>query len=133
MILCGYMLSPARVKVPNTSWKEPVILWLTISMPTGSTLFGHMHELLEQIKKLAGVGDKDPIWKMDNATFEKMGALMRENSSRLLGIYDKFSAFLSQINCYRGSSLSESRELATFLHLHSGHQWRRDTGMSLSR
>ena len=58
----------------------------------------------------------------------KMGALMSENSGRLLGLYDELSAFLAQINLYRGRGLSDSHELAMFLQLYNGHQWRRDTG-----
>ena len=64
----------------------------------------------------------------DDASFEKMGALMSENSGRLLGLYDKLSAFLAQINLYRGRGLSDSHKLAIFLQLYNGHQWRRDTG-----
>jgi hypothetical protein len=48
---------------------------------------------------------------MDDASFEKMGALMQENSSRLLGFYDELSAFLTQINLYRGRNISDSHEL----------------------
>ena len=57
-----------------------------------------------------------------------MGALMNENSARLLGLYDELSAFLTQINLYRGRGLSDSHELALFLQLFNGHPWRRDTG-----
>ncbi len=57
-----------------------------------------------------------------------MGALMNDNSARLLGFYDELSAFLSQINLYRGRGLSDSHELALFLQLYNGHPWRRDTG-----
>lgn len=53
---------------------------------------------------------------------------MQENSSRLLGIYDELSSFLTQINLYKGRSLSDSHELALFLQLFNGHPWRRDTG-----
>ena len=71
---------------------------------------------------------EDPTWILDDASFEKMGALMHSNASRLLGLYDELSAFLSQINLYRGRSLSDSHELALFLQLYNGHPWRRDTG-----
>ena len=91
------------MKVPNTNWEEPVLVWLTVAMPTGS-------------------------WIFDDASFEKMGALMHENGSRLLGFYDELSAFLTQINLYRGCGLSDSHEPALFLQLYNGHPWRRDTG-----
>lgn len=131
LILCSFAVSPASVKVPQTDWEEPVLLWLTVSMPTGSgksTLFRHLYDLLRCMRNLAGVTDGDPSWIMDDATFEKMGALMQENSSRLLGFYDELSAFLTQINLYKGRSLSDSHELALFLQLFNGHPWRRDTG-----
>ena len=53
---------------------------------------------------------------------------MHSNGSRLIGLYDEFSAFLSQINLYRGRTISESHELSLFLQLFNGHPWRRDTG-----
>ena len=43
----------------------------------------------------------------DDTSFEKMGALMSENSGRLLALYDELSAFLAQINLYRGRGLSD--------------------------
>ena len=136
-VLCGYillgsfMLSPSVVKVPGTDWTEPVLVWLTVSMPTGSgksTLFRHLYSLIRDMRTMCGVTDNDPSWVFDDATFEKMGALMKENSCRLLGFYDEFSAFLTQINLYRGRGLSDSHELALFLQLYNGHPWRRDTG-----
>ncbi len=72
--------------------------------------------------------EEDPSWVFDDGSFEKMGALMHSNSARLLGFYDEMSAFLSQINLYRGKGLSDSHELALFLQLYNGHPWRRDSG-----
>ena len=59
----------------------------------------------------------------DDTSFEKMGALMSENSGRLLALYDELSAFLAQINLYRGRGLSDCHELAIFLQLYNRHQW----------
>ena len=97
------MLSPSSVRVPSTDWCEPVLLWLTVSMPTGSgksTLFRHLYSLLEKVRQLCDVDEQNPAWVVDDASFEKMGALMNENSARLLGLYDELSAFLAQINLY---------------------------------
>ena len=126
------MLSPASVKVPLTEWCEPVLLWMTVCMPTGSgksTLFKHLYSLLQTVRQLCGQNDNDPVWVLDDATFEKMGALMNENSARLLGLYDELAAFLMQINLYRGRGLSDSHELSIFLQLFNGTPWRRDTGI----
>lgn len=133
LILAGYILSPAVVEVPNTDWSEPVLLWLTVCMPTGSgksTLFRHLIDLLRETRKECGLFDNDPAWLVDDASFEKMGSLMHENRGRLLGLYDELAAFLSQVRLYRGGGLSESHELALFLQLFNGHHWRRDTGMA---
>ena len=54
---------------------------------------------------------------MQDATFEKMGALMAENGGRLLGMYDELSAFLSNIKLYSNRGLTDSHELAVFLEL----------------
>ena len=105
-------------------------------MPTGSgksTLFRHLYSLLQEIRVTCGVTDEEPAWVFDDATFEKMGALMSENSCRLLGFYDEMSAFLTQINLYRGRGLSDSHELSLFLQLYNAHPWRRDTGQSLDK
>ena len=99
MVLGSFVLSPAIVEVPATDWAEPVLIWLTVSMPTGSgksTLFRHLHNVLQQVRAIAGVGDDQPTWSVDDASFEKMGALMHANSSRLIGLYDELSAFLTQ-------------------------------------
>ena len=135
-VLCGYIilggfLLPPVVKVLNTNWEEPVLVWLTVAMPTGSgksTLFRHIYLLLRAVRDQCGETDKDPSWIFDDASFEKMGALMHENGSCLLGFYDELSAFLTQINLYRGRGLSDSHELAIFVQLYNGHLWRRDTG-----
>jgi hypothetical protein len=84
--------------------------------------------ILEEVRHQCGISELDPTWLVDDASFEKMGALMHENSARLLGLYDELAAFLSQIKLYRGGGLSESHELALFLQLFNGHHWRRDTG-----
>ena len=36
LILTSFVISPAAVTVPGTDWVEPALIWLTISMPTGS-------------------------------------------------------------------------------------------------
>ena len=125
------MLSPSVVKVPGTDWTEPILVWLTVSMPTGSgksTIFKHLYRIMREVRSRCGQDERDPSWVFDDAPFEKMGALMHQNSSRLLGFYDELSSFLTQINLYRGRGLSDSHELSLFLQLYNGHPWRRDTG-----
>ena len=122
-VLCGYLLlgsyvlSPSVVEVQGTDWVEPVLIWMTMTMPTGSgksTLFRHLFTILEEVRHKCGISELDPTWLVDDASFEKMGAFMYENSARLLGLYDELAPFLSQIKLYRGGGLSESHELALF-------------------
>ena len=65
---------------------------------------------------------------MQDATFEKMGALMAKNGGRLLGMYDELSAFLSKIKLYSNRGLTDSHELAVFLELFNANPWKRTTG-----
>ena len=105
-------------------------------MSTGSgksTLFKHLYEVLQEVRRRCGVGDNDPAWLVNDSSIEKMGAIMSENGSRLFGLYDELSAFLTQLNLYRGRGLTETHELAVFLQLYNGHPWRRDTGISISQ
>ena len=126
IIVGSYMLSPSVVTIEDTDWNEPVLVWLTICMPTGSgksNLFHHLFSIIRNACHKYNVTDDDPSWMFDDASFEKMGALMSENSGRLLRLYNELSAFLAQINLYHGRGLSDSHELAIFLQLYNGHQW----------
>ena len=125
------MLSPSVVRVPGTNWIEPVLVWLTVAMPTGSgksTLFKHLYSVINNVRLQCNLKEIDPPWVFDDGTLEKMGVLMKDNSCRLLGLYDELSAFLTQLNLYRGRGLSDSHEMALFLQLYNGHPWKRDTG-----
>ena len=61
MILTSFVLSPTTVAVPGRDWEEPMLLWLTISMPTGSrktTLYQFLRQILENIRQSAGCTGK---------------------------------------------------------------------------
>ena len=103
-------------------------------MPRGSgksTLFRHLYSIVQDIRARSAISEKEPTWVLDDGTFEKMGALMNDNSCRLLGLYDEMSAFFMQINLYRGRGLSDSHKLSLFLQLYNANPWRRDTGISV--
>lgn len=72
--------------------------------------------------------DSEPEWLLQDATFEKMGALMANNNGRLLGMYDELSAFLTKIKLYNNRGLTDSHELAMFLELYNANPWTRTTG-----
>lgn len=87
LILVGFMLAHGKVEVVGTEWVEPVIMWISIGMPTGSgksTVFNYLLGLLRNVSERC-CKDIDPPWTVEEASFEKMGALMAENNSKLLG------------------------------------------------
>ena len=56
LILTSFVISPAVVTVPGTDWVEPTLIWLTISMPTGSrktTVYQFLKGLLQDIRQEA--------------------------------------------------------------------------------
>ncbi len=86
-------------------------------------LLPHSHSIIHT--------DADSTWLIQDATFEKMGALMAENEGRLLGLFDELSAFLTKIRLYNSRGLTDSHELAMFLELYNANPWTRATGLSL--
>ena len=124
-------MSHASVAVPGTDWIEPIILWVSIGMPTGSgksPLYKFLLSILRRCRARKAVAETSPAWLLQDATFEKMGAMMAENHSKILGLYDELSSFLTQINLYNRHGLSESHNLALFLQLYNGIPWSRNTG-----
>ena len=56
LLITSFIISPAVVKVPGTDWEEPALVWLTISMPTGSrktTIYQFLRRLLQRIRQQA--------------------------------------------------------------------------------
>lgn len=129
LVLTAFCLSHSSVVIPQTEWIEPILLWISIGMPTGngkSPLYKYFLGLVRKTK--AKMSKEDSSWLLEEATFEKMGAMMSENDWKLLGMYDELSSFLTQINLYKARGLSESHDLAVFLQLYNGHPWNRKTG-----
>ena len=62
----------------------------------------------------SGLNEKSSSWFIDDQSFEKMGSMMEGNHWKLLGIYDELPMFLSQMNAFRGKTVSDSHELAVF-------------------
>ena len=59
--------------------------------------------------------ETSPSWFADDQSLEKMGALMSENSGRLLGLYDELAMFLSQMNIFHGKGITDSRKISVFI------------------
>lgn len=131
LLLSSFFLSHSVVKVPDTIWIEPTILWISIVMPTGSgktPLFSFLTKVLQKVRDKLNIHNKHPPWLLDDTSFEKMGELMATNHAKLLAMYDELSTYLAQINVYRGKGLADSHDLSTFLSLYNGKSWTRATG-----
>ena len=131
LLMISFFMAHTAVQVPDTVWLEPAILWIAITMPTGSgktPLFVFLTNILQKVRSKLKLTRAHPPWLLDQASFEKMGDLMATNHSKLLGMYDELSTFLAQMNVYRGKGLSYSHDLDTFLSLYTGKSWTRATG-----
>ena len=129
-VLAGLqMMSHSVVEVEGTDWIEPVILWMSICMPTGmgkSSLCRYLRQLIRDAQTDRRSGEEAPSWLCDDQSFEKMGDLMCSNHWKLLGLYDELPMFLSRVNVFKGRGL---HELAVLLQLYGAEQWVRRTGM----
>ena len=136
LIVAAFCISHASVSIPHTEWTEPILLWVSIGMPTGSgksPLYKFLLGLLRKARLAIGMDEANSPWLLEEATFEKMGAMMAENHCKLLGLYDELASFLTQINLYKARGLSDSHDLALFLSLYNGHPWTRKTGEYLGQ
>ena len=130
--ITAYCMSHSIVEVEDTEWFEPVIVWISICMPTGSgktSLCKFLQKLLTETRSACGIDETCPPWLLDDQSFEKLGAMMSENNAKSPGLYDELSMFLTQLNVFRARGLTESHELAVFLKLYGGDSWTRRTSM----
>jgi hypothetical protein len=100
LLLVSFFMSHCAVEVPDTMWIEPAILWITITMPTGSgktPLFTYLTGILQSVRQKLNLTHVHPPWLLDEASIEKMGELMATNHSKLLGMYDELTTFLECI------------------------------------
>ena len=104
LLILSFAMSHSIVQVEGTYWMEPVLLWIAVCMPTGSgktALCKFLKSLVEKARQECHLIENDPSWCLDDQSFEKLGALMSDNHSKLLGLYDELAMFLSQINVFR--------------------------------
>ena len=130
-MIVSFAMSHSVVEVSGSDWMEPVLVWMAVCMPTGmgkSSLCKLLRSLTREARRKCGLDDTINSWLMDDQSFEKMGDLMHKNNWKLLGLYDKLSMFLSQVNIFKGRGVSDSHELAVFLQLYGSDPWVRRTG-----
>lgn len=132
--IVSFAMFHSAVEVEGTDWVEPVLLWIVICMPTGSgktSLCKYLRKLVDDVWLMTRANtepDSPNNWFSDDQSSEKMGALMHENNSKLLGLYDELAMFLSQMNVFRGKGVADSHELSVFLQLYSANSWVHKTG-----
>ena len=132
ILIVGFAMSHSVVQVEGIDWLEPILVWASICMPTGSG----KSTLCKLLKKLVcdartQCEDEGPFWLSDDQSFEKLGELMNDNNGELLGLYDELSMFLAQMNVCRGRIVTDSQQVSTFLQLYGSDQWIRRTGTEL--
>ena len=113
-LILNVSFSMMHSTVKESELVEPVIVWISICMPPGSTkspLCNYLRELVNKARnKVAQCAGK--LWMLGDQSFEKLGELMSDNQW-----YDELPAFLSQINVCRGRILVESHnKYQHFLH-----------------
>lgn len=129
LVIVSFAMSHSVVEVEGTDWIEPVLLWVSICMPTGSgksSLCKFLKGLVSEVHSQIAKGT--PKWFLDDQSFEKMGALMEDNNNKILALYDELSMFLSQMNVFSGKKVTDSHELSVFLQLYGAYSWARKTG-----
>ena len=97
-------MSHSIVEVEDTEWFEPVIVWISICMPTGSgktSLCKFLQKLLTETRSACGIDETCPPWLLDDQSFEKLGAMMSENNAKSLGLYDDVSYTIECISSKR--------------------------------
>ena len=69
LLIVSYSMSHSVVAVDGTDWIEPVLLWLSICMPTGSgksSLCKYLRKLVEDARSQIGGDDSQPSWFLDD-------------------------------------------------------------------
>ena len=110
LLIVSFSMSHSVVELEGTDWVEPVLLWISVCMPTGmgkSSLCKFLRKLVVEAEKLCR-DHEDAFtrsWMMDDQSFEKMGDIMHKNHWKLLGLYDEL--FVTGQH-FRGRGLSDS-------------------------
>ena len=116
IVIISFAMSHSEVHIEGTDLVEPVLVWLSICMPTGSgksSLWSHLTKLIEKARKKCK-DSSTSIWLAGDQSFEKLGEMMHENHGKILALYDEIPMFLSQMNITRGRNLCDSQQLAHF-------------------
>lgn len=76
LLTVAFCMSHSTVEVEVTEWVEPVILWISICVPTDSgksALCKFLRSLVTKAQVSCDLTECDPSWWTDDQSFEKMG------------------------------------------------------------
>ena len=79
LMTVGFAMSHSVVEVEGTDWMEPVLLWLSVYMPTGSgksSLCKLLRQIVKDAREQCGLREDATSWTLYDQSFEKMGELM---------------------------------------------------------
>ena len=101
LLIVGFTMSHSVVKIEGTDWVEPVLLRISICMPTGmgkSSLCRFLRNQIKGAKTLCGLADNPSKWLCDDQSFEKMGDLMSQNHCKYSMM--SFQCFFPKLMCF---------------------------------
>ena len=135
LMIVGFAMSHSVVEVEGTEWMEPVLLWLSVCMPTGSgksSLCKLLRQIVKDAREQCGLREDPTSWTLDDQSFEKNGrANAGQPRKTPRPLYDELPMFLAQVNICSGRALADSQQVAIFLQLYGADSWVRRTGMCL--
>ena len=76
ILIIGLSMSHSVVQVEGIDWVEPILVWASICMPTGSgksTLCKLLKKLVCNARVQCGEGES-PFWLSDDQSFENWGS-----------------------------------------------------------
>ena len=133
-----YFMYYSEVKLEESDWREPLILWIMMYMGSGSRKTA-IHTFIEDvlyektmkiIRETRKSNKEDTEFLLHETTFEKVGSLLEENNGKKLFVFDEARHFWSQIELY--SKTSNSRDEAVLLSLYNGAKWQHSTASGTS-
>ena len=65
ILIVGYSMSHSVVAVEGTEWVEPILVWISICMPTGSgksVLCKYLRKIVDDTRTSCGIDDDQPAW-----------------------------------------------------------------------
>ena len=125
-----YAMGFSSVKLFNSDWVEPTILWILQHMPSGtrkSNISKFVDELSDAIEMDPDTKEIHKQFKVCETTFEKLGLMMKDNDGEIMWFSDEARHFFSQLGLYQKPGSIGNRDEAVLLSLYDGASWNHST------